>query len=129
MALRIKVAEKEGGLFTLTLTGPLDAATYAQFERVLAPIMVATTKAIVLDMDGVDYISSMGIGSIFKVRNFAKDKNAKFVMVNLQPPVKKVFDTVQAMPPEAIFSSLEEIDAYLSDIQKGFQEKDKPYSL
>ena len=81
-------------------------------------ILLASRKAIILDMRGVDYVSSMGIGSIFKIRKFAKENKIEIATVNIQPQVKKVFDTVQAMPQEAIFESLNEIDAYLDRIQK-----------
>ena len=74
MALKVKVSEKEGGVFTISFFGPLDTATYTVFEKCMAPVLVKTTKVIILNMEGVDYISSMGIGSIFKVRKFAKVK-------------------------------------------------------
>ena len=116
-ALDIKIREKSTGVFTVVLTGPIDSATHPFFDEGINKILNTATHAIALDMKGVNYVSSMGIGSIFKVRKFAKENNVHLVIVNLQPQVKKVFDTVQAMPPEAIFSSIAELDEYLKDIQ------------
>ena len=39
-------------------------------------------------------------------------------MINLREQIKKVLDTVQAMPQEAIFGSIEELDEYLDSLQK-----------
>ena len=39
-------------------------------------------------------------------------------MVNLQPQIKKVFDIVKALPEQQIFTSIEEMDNYLKEIQR-----------
>ena len=120
--LNIKLNEKSTGVFLVELAGPLDSFTHSIFDDKMRAILVPSTRGIVLDMKGVDYVSSMGIGSIFKVRNFMKGNRAEVAMINIQPRVQKVFDTVQAMPKEAIFESLSEFDAYLDQIQKDKKE-------
>ena len=116
--LNIKFNEKSTGVFLIELVGPLDTYTHAIFDFRMESILLPSTKALILDMGGVDYVSSMGIGSIFKIRKFAKENKIEIAIVNIQPQVKKVFDTVQAIPQEAVFESLNEIDAYLNQIQK-----------
>ncbi len=116
--MNIKVKEMSTGVFMVELFGPLDTYNHEIFNMKMESLETASAKAIILDMAGVDYISSMGIGSIFKVRKYAKENKVEFAVLNLQPQVKKVFDAVQAMPKEAIFSSMEEIDAYLDHLQK-----------
>ena len=107
--LKVDILEKLGGVFAVMLTGPLDSETYQHFDYSLEEILIPSTRAIILDMRGVNYISSMGISSIFGLRKKARDNNFELMMVNLQPKVKKILDTVQAMPPEAIFNSIEEL--------------------
>lgn len=116
--LDIKINEKSTGVFLIELAGPLDTYTHVEFDEKMESIFLPSVKAILLEMGKVDYVSSMGIGSIFKIRKFAKEHNAQFAIANLQPQIKRIFDTVQAMPQEAIFKSLEEMDAYLDQIQK-----------
>jgi anti-sigma B factor antagonist len=116
--LHVKINEKSTGVFMVDLSGPIDTYTHELFNHQIEAILVPSTKAIALNMAGVDYVSSMGIGSIFKIRQFAKTNTTTFAIVNLQPQVKKVFDTVQAMPKEAVFSNIAELDAYLDRIQK-----------
>jgi len=120
--LSVKIIEKASGIFSVTITGPLDTETSPQFDYHLEKILIPSTRAIALDMQGVDYISSMGIGAIFRMRKIAQENDFKITMVNLQPQIRKILDTVQAMPQEAIFSSIEELEEYLTVLQKKSKE-------
>lgn len=125
MPLKVVINNREPGIFSVTLFGPLDTATYTTLEKEVKPILVDSTKAVILNMEGVNYISSMGIGAVFNLRKSVQDIRGTLVITNLQPQVKKVFDTVKALP-EAIFKSIEEADVYLNEIQRKVLEKDKP---
>ena len=116
--LSVTMKERYPGIFTIALDGPLDTSTYGTFDYYMERISKDTTKEIILDMSKVNYISSMGVGSLFKVRKFAKENQVKFLLAGLQPHVKKVLDTVQALPPEAVFKDIKELDDYLLSIQK-----------
>ena len=120
--LKVDILEKSCGFFTVMLTGPLDTETHQHFDYWLEKILISSTKAIILDMKGVDYISSMGISSIFGVRKKARENNFKLMMVNLQPKVKEILDTVRAMPPEAIFNSIKELEESLQTRPKNGEE-------
>ena len=128
MKLRIVIVDREPGVYKVSLYGPLDAATYAEFEEEIAPVLNKATKAIILNMEGVNYISSMGLGAIFKITNLMHAQNGALLLTNLQPQIKKVFDTVKALP-ENIFVNLDEADEYLNAIQKKALERDKPGSF
>ena len=125
MNLKVVINKKEAGIFQVTLFGPLDTLTYSVMEKEIEYILGPTTKAIILNMEGVNYISSMGIGSVFKLAKTLKSYKGALLITNLQPQIKKVFDTVKALP-EAIFSSVEEADEYLNEIQKKAMEQDNP---
>src|SRR3989338_578375 len=103
------------------LTGPLDSETQYHFDYFLEEILISSTKAIILDMGGVNYISSMGISSIIGLRKEAQRIDFKLMMVNLQPKVKKILDTVQAMPPEAIFNNTKELIESLPTLLKNVE--------
>jgi len=82
--LSVALTEKSQGVFVVTLKGPLDTYTHETLEFYIKKILVDTTHTIIFHMEGVDYISSMGIGTIFKIRKFAKENNFEFRMVGLQ---------------------------------------------
>jgi len=119
MAL-VNVKIKEPGTFVVHISGPLDTATYEEFEKDVSPLLVAGTKAIILDMAQVNYVSSMGVGAIFKVAQAVRAQKGELVMIHLQPQIKKVFDIIKALPG-SIFTSVQEADAYLDEIQRKFE--------
>ena len=117
MTFQVTVNQREPGVFMVSVVGSLDSTTHDVFEKKLAPIGFMPIKVIVLDLAGVDYVSSLGIGSVFKIIQMAKPKGGTVLMANLQPKVKKVFDIVKALPG-GIFKSIEEADEYIDALQK-----------
>lgn len=115
--LKVRITTKSSTTFLIELAGPLDASTVPDFRKKTERLLVPGTKFIGLDMRGVNYISSLGIGEIFKLRRFANANQARLAITNLQPAVDKVLKAVDALPPGVMFKSLEEMDAYLNSLQ------------
>lgn len=124
MSLNVNITEEQAGIFTVTPSGSIDSETYFELEKKLNPILNPSTKLIVFDMGEVAYISSMGLGVILKTKSFMEKNNASIIISNLQPQVEKVLDILKALP-EHIFKSMEEVDAYITEIQRKEIEKRK----
>lgn len=118
MSLSIDVAAAGNGYQRVALAGRLDTHTYAELDERLAPLLDSPIRSLVLDLAGLDYISSAGVRSIFKARKALAGRGGKVVVVNPQPQIQKVFDVVKAVPLNEIFSSVAEADAYLDAMQK-----------
>jgi anti-anti-sigma factor len=71
-----------------------------------------------LNMSGVSYISSRGLGVIISTIKRVRAKGGKFAMTELQGPVRKVFEIAAALPEESVFASQEEADRYFDAIQR-----------
>ena len=123
MSLNIDVATKPGDVFVFTLSGSIDSDTYKLLDDRIAPILNGGAKVVIFDMDAVEYVSSMGLNTIFKVQRALDRTNGTFMMTNIQPQVKKVLDIVKALPNMKIFGSIEEADTYLYKIQSEEKEK------
>jgi len=123
MSLEIKVIKKKDYVYTVELNGSIDGHTYQQLEDEIGEIIDDKTKAIVLDMGGVTYISSIGIRVIITTKKKLEAKNASFSMVNLQPQIKKVFDVMKILPMFDIFDDMPEADKYIDQIIKEEIEK------
>jgi len=119
MTLSVSVSEKEPGVLTLTPIGSIDAATYPTLENELNAAVGRSPRVVVLEMDGVGYISSAGIRVILKGKKALSEQGGSLVMLNLQPKVKRVFDIIKALPSQQVFASMEELDSYLDKIQRG----------
>ena len=127
MSLKVLISEKESGYYSVDLIGSIDSATYTILELETTPLITSSTRGIVIDMTGVDYVSSMGIGIILKIKKALESHKGKLVLTNLQPQVRKVFDIIKATPGTAIFQSVEEADAYLEEIQRKEVDKQNPF--
>ncbi|MCW0371560.1 STAS domain-containing protein [Xanthomonas sacchari] len=102
----------------LTLSGRLDTHTYQDLDEALAPLLATPITTLVLDLSHLDYISSAGIRSIFKARKVLAARDGRVLVVNPQPQIRKVFDVVKAVPLNEIFTSVQELDEYLDEMQR-----------
>lgn len=125
MSLNIKVDKKEGGVFVIAASGSLDSDTYTKLEEQISKVISFSPKAIILNLQGLAYIGSMGLRVILSAKKKLEENNANFAITNLQPQVKKIFDIVVALPSLNVFSSIEEADEYLLSIQRKEIEKNK----
>ena len=118
MPLQIDVKEEKTGLYVVAPTGRLDTDTAPEFEKRLQGILSKEVRAVRFDMAALSYISSMGIRALFKAFKALRQQKAMFVMVGLQPQIKKVLEIAQALPPQAVFASVQEADAYFDAMQR-----------
>lgn len=118
MGLTINVIKKKNYVYTVELKGSLDSETYQELEDELNEIINDSTKAVILDMNGIEYISSAGIRVVLSTEKSLKRKGASFAMINLQPQIKKVFDAMKILPIFNIFDDMAEADKYLDEIIK-----------
>ena len=118
MSLKTKIDDRGNGLYAIAIQGRLDTDTSPQLEKELEGILAGDVRAVRFEMSGLDYLSSMGIRVLFKTFKALRQKKAMFLVANLQPQIKKVIEIAQALPPESIFSSVAEADAYFDAMQK-----------
>ena len=118
MALDVKVIKKRDYVYSVELKGSLDSETYKKLEAELEELIDSKIKAVALDMEGLEYISSAGIGIVVWAKGAFKKINASFSMVNLGPQIKKVFDAMKILPMIEIFSDMPEADKYIDQIIK-----------
>lgn len=121
--LEIKIIKKKDYVYSVELGGSVDTNTHQQLKEELKEIIDEKTKAIIIDMGRVSYISSAGIGIIMWAKKELKHKNATFAMINLQPQIEKVFDAMKILPMIDIFDDMPEADKYIDQIIKEEIEK------
>ena len=119
MALEIKISEKEPGIYSVILKGEINTETYAVLADGLKDI-ISKAKAIVMDMEKVGYLSSMGLSTFFRAKLELEAHAATIALINVQPHVQLVFDSTKIMSPQ-LFASLEQADEYLDKFLDGVQ--------
>jgi len=123
MALDIKIIKKKEYAYVVELEGSLDTETHQQLREELDEISNHQTKAVILDMVKLHYISSAGISVVLGTKKMLKQKGANFAMVNLKPQIEKVFETMKILPMVNIFDDMPEADKYIDQIIKDEVEK------
>jgi len=128
MGLKIVINKKDDGASVVSLIGSLDSDTYCEFGNKVKSMLESASQGIILDMKELSYISSLGFGAIFRLKQALEENKSTLALANLQPNVKKIFDAVKAIP-EALFVTLESadnyLDAYLAHISKKAAEDDQ----
>lgn len=123
--LEVTIEKKQEGIYLVRPNGRIDSETHTLLEEKIKPLLVPSTKAAILDMAKVFYISSAGLATIFNAKKIIESNKGALVLTNLQPQIKKVFEVIKALPPQNIFKNIEEADNYLSAIQRKEIEKQK----
>ena len=117
MELSIEISRMKPGTVTLSLIGPIDETSSSTLDNEICRAMTESVEIIVLDMEGVDYITSSGVGTIIKAKTSLKRRGGNLVFINLQPQVEKVFEIIRLIPVMEVFASREELDEYLVKVQ------------
>jgi anti-sigma B factor antagonist len=121
MSLTITIQEKKDNSFLVVPAGEINTETCQKLEKEVAPIL-GRASAIVFEMKDVTYISSMGLGAIFRIKQAMEKKQGTILLANPQPQIRAVFESMKILP-DHMFASLEEadesLDAFLDGVQKG----------
>jgi anti-anti-sigma factor len=118
MELEVSIIRKGSGVIILLPVGPINETTYSVLGKQINSVMDEKISTLVLDMNGVGFMSSVGVGLINSTKNKLKAKNAEFAMINLRPAIKKVFEIMSLLPTLNVFQNVEELDEYLGRIQR-----------
>jgi anti-anti-sigma factor len=118
MSLDVSITGVEGAKRRMRLVGRLDSNTSPHFDERLDELLAEAVDDIVVDLEYLSYISSAGIGSLFRARKALLTRGGRIAIINPQPGVRKVFEIIKALPDLSVFSSERELDEYLDAMQR-----------
>jgi anti-anti-sigma factor len=122
VALKVRVTESRPFSRTVYLEGRLNNETVGILDEELDRIVKSTATVVVFELGGLEYISSAGLRSIFRVQKAMTARAGKAVLANPQPPVRKVLEIVNAVDLTEVFASVDELDRYLDAMQRKVSE-------
>lgn len=82
---------KNGENYTYTLSGKFTFADNGAFKDVVDNIKLGKAKAMTLDMAGIEFIDSAGLGMLLVLREEAEKANANLVLRSVNGQVLKMF--------------------------------------
>jgi anti-sigma B factor antagonist len=86
----ISTKEKNNAVI-ISVQGRMDAVTSPQFDKAFSDLVAKDSRTFLLDMGGLEYISSAGLRSILSAAKQLKEKQGKLLFVGLHGPVEEVF--------------------------------------
>jgi anti-sigma B factor antagonist len=98
------------GIALLALKGELDAHTSPDLENSITDLFKNATAKIIIDLQGVTYVSSQGIGVLISALSQAHDRKGGVVLMRPGSMVKEVLEMLEVTQ---MFSIADDQDAAL----------------
>jgi anti-anti-sigma factor len=115
---------KFGGAVVLKVSGRVDLSNADEFKDKMTAALNTAGGGLVVDLGGVDYISSAGLRSLMIVFKASKGAGKQFAITSLQPLLMEIFtisrfhlvfplfDTARAAIEKQIPDALGEFDSH-----------------
>lgn len=84
--------KRETNVTVATVAGRLDAVTVSEYEKKITELITNGEIAIIIDFEGLDYISSAGLRGLLTTAKQLKAKGGQVRFANVNGTVKEVFD-------------------------------------
>ncbi|MDD5629667.1 MAG: STAS domain-containing protein [Elusimicrobia bacterium] len=104
---------ESSAVVTLALSGRLDALTSPQAEQALDRFLASPKSALVLDLGGLEYISSAGLRLLLLTGRKVAEKPGRLVLCCLQDAVKEVLEVSRLVSLFQVAATAEEAAALL----------------
>lgn len=82
----------EPGVIVATLAGRLDSTNSSQTQASLLEGLRGANRLVVLEMSGVEYVSSAGLRAILMAAKQVAANHGKIVAASMQDQVKEIFE-------------------------------------
>ena len=122
MSLNITITPESDNGKRISIAGSLDSNTAPQLQQSIDAEIDESVDPTVIDFKDLDFLSSAGLRVIFKTKKIMDNSGGRFLLVNLQPQIKKVFEIIKALDGMHVFKDQDEMDDYLAAMQNKVKE-------
>jgi len=109
--VKVFQAPLSGGVVSVIVEGRLDAATVPTLEQALQRRLFDGQAKLVVDLAGVNYISSSGLRALLTARRQARSRGGDVHLCTLLPRVKEIFEMVGFMSVFGVYATRDEAAA------------------
>jgi len=117
MSLEIVITSEANRGKRISIAGSLDSNTAQELQQSVDAEINDSVTTVIFDFKGLNFLSSAGLRVIFKTKKTMDSNGGKFLLVNLQPQIKKVFEIIKALDGMNVFKDQDEMDNYLAAMQ------------
>jgi anti-sigma B factor antagonist len=90
--------EKKGDVIVLNVSGRLDATTAPDLESELVPLIEKNGKKIVINVDGLEYISSAGLRIMLLGMKMIKKVEGQMMLCEMKDHIREIFEIAGFLP-------------------------------
>ena len=113
MLFELNVSERDG-CRVLSVTGELDVATAPQLRQEAVRLATSDRSDLVLDLSGVDFLDSTGLGVIVGVLKRIRTHGGELAVAGTEPHVRKGFDITRISDVLPMYDTVDEACAALA---------------
>jgi anti-sigma B factor antagonist len=107
MDLGLDVTERDG-YSVLAVSGEVDVATVPRLREQLHGLVAQGSTQIVVDLDGVDFLDSTGLGVLVGALKRVRSNDGELSLVCNQPRIRKVFEVTGLTKVFALYDSVDD---------------------
>ena len=100
--------EKKQDVVVLQVKGSLDADSVSQFKKKVNKIIEEGSKCLVLDGSELEFVDSMGLGSLISFLRKLRSQNGDLKVAAISKEVQQVFEITRLHQLFQIFSNSDE---------------------
>ena len=105
----IHITDRENdGWVILSVSGEVDVASAAQLRQRLVGLDEAGQRRLVLDLEGVEFLDSMGLGVLIGAYRRAAERGGVMAVVIARPAIRRVFDITGLTDVMPLYGSVED---------------------
>ncbi len=97
-----------GGVTLVVPTGDLDMGTADQMKRTLSDLVEKGQSKLVMDLTGVAYVDSSGLGALVAAMKQARAVGGNLKLCGLQEDVRSIFEMTRLIKVMAVHSDRQE---------------------
>ena len=107
------IEKKQEGISILRLLGRLDSNTSPDFEKKVFGVIEDGTTKLIVDFEGLDYISSAGLRVLLKATKSVKRSEGKIVLCSMKDYIREVFEIAGFV---SLFPIVATVDSALNEL-------------
>lgn len=88
----LEIIDQANGVAVTRLSGDLDIVTSETVKRDLTGLVDDGHRSLALDLSGVGFVDSSGLGALVAIHRHAESNGGSFVVRSVPPQVQRLFD-------------------------------------
>ncbi len=107
--------KEQDGIVTLSVSGRLDAVSSVDAEKEFNEVLDAGHDMLLIDLSGLDYISSAGLRVLLVVAKRIQQKGGRVTLAGMVAGVKEVFEISGFSSIFKIFDSIDDANVFMRE--------------